>query len=105
MINMLIYYVASANVDFASDEALQRAWQALPPSTTMVTIAHRASSLAWMDRVLVMDNGKLVEDGKPCDLLSSTNKSSYYRTSIEKDGPGAVNAALQVAETWAKRRT
>lgn len=93
-------YIASANVDFTSDDALQRAWQALPASTTMITIAHRASSLAWMDRVLVMENGKLVEDGKPRDLLSSANNTSYYRAAIEKDGPRAVENALQIAVKW-----
>lgn len=66
----------------------------------MITIAHRASSLAWMDRVLVMDGGKLVEDGKPRDLLAGPDGSSYYRAAIEKDGSKAVEAALQVAVTW-----
>lgn len=93
-------YTASANVDFTSDDALQRAWQALPASTTMITIAHRASSLAWMDRVLVMKNGKLVEDGKPRDLLSSGDEASYYRAAIEKEGPRAVENALQIAVEW-----
>lgn len=79
---------------------MQRAWQALPASTTVITIAHRASSLAWMDRVLVMDGGKLVEDGKPRDLLAGTSGSSYYRAAIEKDGHKAVAAALKVAVAW-----
>ncbi|KAJ4145511.1 hypothetical protein LMH87_004359 [Akanthomyces muscarius] len=98
--SVLLVDEASANVDFTSDDALQRAWQALPASTTMITIAHRASSLAWMDRVLVMDGGKLVEDGKPRDLLAGPDGSSYYRAAIEKDGSKAVEAALQVAVTW-----
>ncbi|KAM0738275.1 hypothetical protein ACQRIT_006012 [Beauveria bassiana] len=66
---VLLVDEAWANVDFASDEALQRAWQALPSETTVIMIAHRASSLAWMDRILVMDNGRVVEDGSPADLL------------------------------------
>ncbi|KAJ6785291.1 hypothetical protein PWT90_01091 [Aphanocladium album] len=98
--SVLLVDEASANVDFASDDALQRAWQALPASTTMITIAHRASSLAWMDRVIVMENGKLLEDGKPRDLLSGSDGSSYYRAAIEKDGPRAVQAALETAVEW-----
>lgn len=70
----------------------------------MITIAHRASSLAWMDRVLVMENGKLVEDGKPRDLLSGPDGSSYYRTAIEKDGSKAVQAALQIAVEWDSKK-
>ncbi|KAJ3492703.1 hypothetical protein NLG97_g5201 [Lecanicillium saksenae] len=102
--SVLLVDEASANVDFASDDALQRAWQALPASTTMITIAHRASSLAWMDRVLVMENGNLVEDGKPRDLLSGSGGSSYYRAAIEKDGPRAVQAALETAIEWDSKK-
>lgn len=103
---VLLVDEASANVDFSSDEALQRAWQSLSPETTMVTIAHRASSLAWMDRVLVMENGKVVEDGSPRALLESSHDSegsaaeSYYRTSIQQDGPKALERALNTAMHW-----
>ncbi|XWW96772.1 hypothetical protein V2A60_004752 [Cordyceps javanica] len=103
---VLLVDEASANVDFSSDDALQRAWQALPASTTMITIAHRASSLAWMDRVLVMDGGRLVEDGKPLELLSGPDdSSSYYRTAIAKDGPKAVQSARQMALEWDSKRS
>lgn len=54
-------------------------------------------SLAWMDRVLVMDGGKLVDDGKPRDLLADTDGSLYYGAANEKDGHKAVEAELQVA--------
>ncbi len=99
---MVTNRTASANVDFDSDDALQRAWQSLPPETTMVAIAHRASSLAWMDRVLVMEDGQVVEDGSPRALLegSGSAKDSYYRASIAKDGPNAVARALETAKHW-----
>lgn len=80
----LIHALASANVDFASDEALQRAWQALPSETTVIMITHRASSLAWMDRILVMDDGRVVEDGSPAELLGRDD--SYYRSCILQSG-------------------
>lgn len=69
----------------------------------MITIAHRASSLAWMDRVLVMDNGKLVEDGSPRDLLSGGE--SYYQAAIEKDGAKAVQSALEIATEWGAKKS
>ncbi|KAM3517041.1 hypothetical protein NHJ13051_009346 [Beauveria bassiana] len=94
---VLLVDEASANVDFASDEALQRAWQALPSETTVIMIAHRASSLAWMDRILVMDNGRVVEDGSPADLLG--RHDSYYRSSILQDGRMALHNAMQTAES------
>ena len=59
-------------------------------------IAHRASSLAWMDRILVMDNGRVVEDGSPANLLG--RHGSYYRSSILQDGRMALQNAMQIAE-------
>ena len=36
---------------------------------TVIVIAHRLSTLAKMDRILVFDKGKIIEDGKHTDLL------------------------------------
>lgn len=60
-------------------------------------IAHRPSSLAWMDRILVMDNGRVVEDGSPTKLLR--RHDSYYRSSILQDGQMALQNAMHIAET------
>ncbi|OAA66093.1 ABC transporter, transmembrane domain, type 1 [Cordyceps fumosorosea ARSEF 2679] len=102
---LLAWAATDLDIQLNSVERLQTygAWQDLPASTTVITIAHRASSLAWMDRVLVMDAGRLVEDGRPRDLLSDGAKG-YYRAAIEKDGPKAIQAALQVAVEWDNKR-
>jgi ATP-binding cassette subfamily C (CFTR/MRP) protein 1 len=36
---------------------------------TVLTIAHRLKTILWMDRVLVIDRGCLIEHGRPADLL------------------------------------
>lgn len=93
-------------MDFSSDEALQHAWRSLPSETTMVAIAHRASSLSWMDRIIVMDNGRVVEDGSPLALLEpaladgETMETSHYKSSIEQDGAEALLKALESARHW-----
>ncbi|KAJ9137445.1 Spermidine/putrescine import ATP-binding protein potA [Pleurostoma richardsiae] len=88
---------AAANVDFASDEALQQALQEMPSTTTMFVIAHRAASLAWVDRVIVMDTGRIVEDGTPFELLNSV--ASYYRQVVKQEGEAALQKALRLART------
>ena len=39
-------------------------------------IAHRLSTVAIADRVLVMEHGRIIEDGTPRDLISGTGKFS-----------------------------
>ena len=39
--------------------------------TTVLLIAQRISSVSWADRILVLDNGTLVGDGKHADLLET----------------------------------
>lgn len=92
---ILLVDEAAANIDYATHEALQKALQkALSASTTIVMIAHRAASLAWLDRIVVMDSGKIVEEGSPQELLQ---QESYYCHAVKTEGDGALQAALTVA--------
>jgi len=50
---------ATASVDFATDEAIQRAIRAEFKSSTLLTIAHRLSSVIDYDRLLVLSDGKV----------------------------------------------
>ena len=38
---------------------------------TVLAIAHRVSTLAALDRIIVLDSGRIVEDGSPSELLRS----------------------------------
>ncbi|UKZ95219.1 uncharacterized protein TrAFT101_010069 [Trichoderma asperellum] len=93
---ILLVDEASANVDFAAEAALQEALEALPAGTTVVSVAHRAATLSWMDRIITVDSGRIVEDGAPKDLLRQQN--SYFYQVIARDGEGAIRSALAVAQ-------
>lgn len=93
---MILTVIASANVDFAAEAALQEALEALPAGTTVVSVAHRAATLSWMDRIITVDSGRIVEDGAPKDLLRQQN--SYFYQVIARDGEGAIRSALAVAQ-------
>jgi ABC-type multidrug transport system fused ATPase/permease subunit len=56
---------ATASVDFATDEAIQKAIRSEFKSSTLLTIAHRLSSVIDYDRLLVLSDGKVAEFDTP----------------------------------------
>ena len=56
-------------------EIQESLWKLMQNKTTIV-IAHRLSTLLYMDRILVFDKGKIVEDGTHTDLLA---KGGVYK--------------------------
>ena len=54
-----------------SEIAVQRAFGALASRRTIVAVAHRLSTIAGFDRIVVLEDGRIVEDGSPDALLRS----------------------------------
>ncbi|KAJ4855595.1 ABC transporter domain-containing protein [Trichoderma breve] len=98
---ILLVDEASANVDFTAEAALQDALGALPAETTVVSVAHRAATLAWMDRIITVDAGRIVESGVPEDLLRQ--QDSHFYQAIARDGEGAIRSALAAARKHNRR--
>ncbi|WP_223691731.1 ABC transporter ATP-binding protein [Leifsonia poae] len=71
---VLILDEATSSLDIPSERLVQEALQTLLADRTAVIIAHRLSTVAIADRVLVMEHGKIVEDGTPADLISGTGR-------------------------------
>jgi ATP-binding cassette subfamily B protein len=71
---VLILDEATASLDIPSERAVQDALQTLLSDRTAVIIAHRLSTVAIADRVLVMERGRIVEDGTPGDLIAGTGR-------------------------------
>ncbi|GGE82906.1 ABC transporter ATP-binding protein [Mycetocola zhadangensis] len=71
---VLILDEATASLDIPSERLVQEALQTLLADRTAVIIAHRLSTVAIADRVLVMEHGIIVEDGTPADLISGTGR-------------------------------
>ncbi len=67
---ILILDEATSSLDSVTEQYIQMSlWQLMQHKTTIV-IAHRLSTLLHMDRILVFDKGKIVEDGTHQELLS-----------------------------------
>jgi ATP-binding cassette subfamily B protein len=71
---VLILDEATASLDIPSERLVQEGLQTLLADRTAIIIAHRLSTVAIADRVLVMEHGKIVEDGTPSDLISGTGR-------------------------------
>ncbi|GAB3573479.1 ABC transporter ATP-binding protein [Leifsonia lichenia] len=71
---VLILDEATSSLDIPSERLVQDALQTLLADRTAVIIAHRLSTVAIADRVLVMEHGAIVEDGTPADLIAGTGR-------------------------------
>lgn len=60
---------ATSSLDSQSEHAIQQSIEELMKKRTVIAIAHRLSTLRKMDRIVVIDNGNIAEDGNPDDLL------------------------------------
>lgn len=74
---ILILDEATANVDTVTEARLQKAIEASIKGRTAIIIAHRLSTIKKCDRVIVLKNGEIIEDGNHELLLES--KGSYYK--------------------------
>ena len=71
---VLVLDEATSSLDVPSEQLVQQALQTLLADRTAVIIAHRLSTVEIADRVLVMDAGRLVEDGAPAELVGGTGR-------------------------------
>jgi len=71
---VLILDEATASLDIPSERLVQEGLETLLADRTAVIIAHRLSTVAIAHRVLVMEYGRIVEDGTPEDLIAGTGR-------------------------------
>ncbi|WP_246181054.1 ABC transporter ATP-binding protein [Nocardia ninae] len=65
---------ATSSLDIPSERLVQRALETVLRERTAVIIAHRLSTVAIADRVLVLESGRIVEDGTPAELIAGTGR-------------------------------
>ncbi|MFC0438558.1 ABC transporter ATP-binding protein [Kutzneria buriramensis] len=67
--SVLVLDEATSSLDVPTERAVQAALETVLSDRTAVIIAHRLSTVLIADRVLVVDGGRIVEDGSPADLI------------------------------------
>jgi ATP-binding cassette subfamily B protein len=74
---ILILDEATSSLDSITEKAIQESLEQIMSQKTVIVIAHRLATIAHLDRILVFENGYLVEDGSHDQLLAQ--KAVYYR--------------------------
>jgi ATP-binding cassette subfamily B protein len=82
---VLILDEATSSLDSITERAIQDALDREMTGKTVIVVAHRLSTIVHLDRILVFDQGRIVEDGTHATLLAK--RGSYYRLwSMQSDG-------------------
>lgn len=81
---VLILDEATASLDIPSERAVQAALHTVLAGRTALVIAHRLSTVLGADRVLVIHEGSVVEDGSPQQLIASDGRFAAMYTSWDE---------------------
>lgn len=85
---ILILDEATSALDSESEVAIQKALHELMENKTVVAVAHRLSTLREMDRIIVMEGGKIIENGSHQELVA---KKGVYARLWEHQAGGFLN--------------
>ncbi|HET9146692.1 MAG TPA: ABC transporter ATP-binding protein [Acetobacteraceae bacterium] len=87
---ILLLDEATSALDSESEQAVQEALNRLAHGRTVIAVAHRLSTLRDFDRIVVMDAGRIVEEGRPADL---ERRGGAYRELMNKQGLRLIKQA------------
>jgi ATP-binding cassette subfamily B protein len=102
---ILILDEATSSVDTESEKTIQDALAVLTRGRTTIAIAHRLSTLRNADRILVMENGELVEDGTHEELMIQDELyarlvriQTQVTADADEDGLASVAPSLHISD-------
>ncbi|WP_129642409.1 ABC transporter ATP-binding protein [Peristeroidobacter agariperforans] len=88
---ILILDEATSSLDSESEALIQQAMDRLMSGRTSIVIAHRLSTVRAMDRILVFEHGRIVEEGSHDALLRRSH--GHYRRLFERQSGGVVGVS------------
>jgi len=86
---------ATSALDSESEHQVQIAFERLMRGRTTIVIAHRLSTVVHADKIAVLVDGKVVEEGRHDELLAANRQyARFYRLQFEPRGRGAALLAV-----------
>src|SRR5439155_19001382 len=92
---ILVLDEATSALDSEVEAAIQQSLDTLMAGKTVIAIAHRLSTIARMDRLVVLDHGRIVEQGTHEQLLRA---NGHYAALWHRQSGGFIDAGMQAAE-------
>ena len=83
---ILILDEATSALDSDSELAIEKALENIMKNKTVISIAHRLSTLKNMDRIIVLDKGKIIEEGSQKELLKNKDGTFYHLYTLQTNG-------------------
>ncbi|KAG5324835.1 MRP4 protein, partial [Pseudoatta argentina] len=94
---LLVLDEATANIDSHTDALIQDTIRSSFKECTVITIAHRLNTIIDSNRIIVMENGSIVEFGCPYELLHD-KPNGYFSQMVEKTGNQMAQSLLEQAK-------
>lgn len=83
---ILILDEATSALDSDSELAIEKALKNIMKNKTVIAIAHRLSTLKNMDKIIVLDNGKIIEQGTQKELLKNEDGTFHRLYKLQTEG-------------------
>ncbi|BAT58943.1 putative multidrug export ATP-binding/permease protein [Variibacter gotjawalensis] len=92
---ILVLDEATSALDSEVEQAIQQSLETLMAGKTVIAIAHRLSTIAQMDRLVIMDHGRIVEQGSHAELLRA---GGHYASLWRRQSGGFIDAGAEAEE-------
>ncbi|CAK77376.1 unnamed protein product, partial (macronuclear) [Paramecium tetraurelia] len=95
---------ATANLDMKTDDFIQNTLKQQLKECTLITIAHRLNTIADYDKVMVIENGNVIEFDQPFNLLAQSlnstiiDKQSQFSKLVLNTGESNAQAIFDIAK-------
>ena len=86
---------ATASIDQRTDQLIQKLIKTELRNTTVLTIAHRLNTIIEYDKIMVLKNGRKVEEGSPYELLEN---HGYFFDFVKEGGSRYLDMMLEKAK-------
>lgn len=83
---ILILDEATSALDSESEQAIEKALKELMKNKTVIAIAHRLSTLKNMNRIIVLEKGKIIENGTQKELLRNKEGTFHHLYKLQSEG-------------------